>query len=232
MNEGGRDPLGSPDEPSAACAALFGPRLALACQYAQLLATDGVGHGLIGPREVSRLWDRHLANCALVADLLPAAARVVDVGSGAGLPGLPLAIRRPDLRIDLVEPMLRRTTFLARAVDELGLSGAVRVVRGRAEEPAVGRLVGRADWVTARAVAPLDRLVRWCLPLVSSTGTLLALKGSSAEEELAEHSGALQELGAASARVVQLEGAGLSPTWVIAVERSATSARRTTKGRR
>jgi 16S rRNA (guanine527-N7)-methyltransferase len=155
-------------------------RFSLAERYAELLATDGVVRGLIGPREASRLWDRHLVNCALLADLLPADATVCDIGSGAGLPGVVLAIARPDLSVTLVEPLLRRTTFLEEVVTELSL-GSVEVVRGRAEALHGQR---RFDVVTARAVAPLSRLLGWTMPLVAPTGALVAMKGSSVAAEI------------------------------------------------
>jgi 16S rRNA (guanine527-N7)-methyltransferase len=183
-------------------AELFGARLELAERYAELLATDGLQHGLLGPRERDRLWDRHLVNCALVAELLPRDARVVDVGSGAGLPGLVLALCRPDLQVDLVESMQRRVDFLERCVTALGLVDAVRVVRGRIEDTVVATSVGDAQWVTARAVAPLDRLAGWCLPLLAQGGTLLALKGARAADEAAEHASAIRRLGGIVADVV------------------------------
>lgn len=160
---------------------MFSDALPTAEAFAALLATDGIVRGLIGPREVPRLWDRHLLNCAVVTDAVPEGSSVCDIGSGAGLPGLVMAIRRPDLELTLVEPLLRRTTFLTEAVAALGLAN-VTVVRGRAEE-----LHGKNtfDVVTSRAVAPLDRLSRWSLPLVRSGGEFLAMKGSSAEDELA-----------------------------------------------
>jgi 16S rRNA (guanine527-N7)-methyltransferase len=197
---------------------VFGERLDLTQRFAELLATDALIRGLIGPREVPRLWSRHLLNCAVVADLLPTGVRVVDVGSGAGLPGIVLAISRPDLRIDLVEPLQRRVSFLEEAVRELDLGAVVRVVRGRAEDPEVVAQVGNADWVTARAVAPLDRLVGWCLPLLQPGGRLLALKGSSAAAELNEHHSVLHGLGGRDMEVVQC-GAGVlaQPTAVVVV---------------
>ena len=151
--------------------------------YADLLAGAGVERGLIGPREVPRLWERHLLNCAVVVDpesgLVPEGSAVIDVGSGAGLPGLVWAIARPDLDIVLLEPLLRRATYLEEAVSILGLE-RVRVVRGRAEESKL-----TAGIVTARAVAPLDRLLGWVARLVAPGGEVLALKGSSAAEEIA-----------------------------------------------
>lgn len=172
----------SRETPSAPAVAqrVFSDALPVAVAYADLLATEGIVRGLIGPREVPRLWDRHLLNCAVVTDAVEQGATVCDIGSGAGLPGLVMAIRRPDLQVTLVEPLLRRTTFLDEAVAALGL-GNVVVRRGRAEE-----LHGSAlfDVVTSRAVAPLDRLSRWSLPLVRSGGSFLAMKGSSAESEI------------------------------------------------
>jgi 16S rRNA (guanine527-N7)-methyltransferase len=206
--------------PPPAAARLFGDRLPLAQLYADRLAGDGVLRGLIGPREVDRLWERHLLNCAVLTDLVPSAARVVDVGSGAGLPGLAMAIRRPDLRIDLVEPMQRRVEFLAELVAALDLSDSVRVLRGRADDEAVRTSAGGADWVAARAVAPLDRLVRWCLPLLSGSGRLLALKGSGVHDEVEQHRGTLRRLGARVA-VEELGGGVLQQTtWVAVVTRS------------
>jgi 16S rRNA (guanine527-N7)-methyltransferase len=168
-----------PTPPQAA--GVFASRLPLAERYAGWLADAGVVRGLIGPREVPRLWDRHLLNCAVLADGVPDGASVADIGSGAGLPGLVLAIRRPDLQVTLVEPLLRRTTFLEEVVADLGLDH-VEVVRGRAEQ-----LHGKRtfDVVTSRAVAPLERLLGWSLPLCASGGQVLAIKGSSAAEEVA-----------------------------------------------
>jgi 16S rRNA (guanine527-N7)-methyltransferase len=193
-----------PEALTDAARTVFGDRLALAGRYAELLGTDGVVRGLIGPRETDRLWDRHLLNCAVLAELIPNAAYVVDVGSGAGLPGVVLAIARPDLTVALVEPLARRTAFLTEAIEELGLTGRVEVLRGRAEEFASGPhapLTASADVVTARAVAPIDRLAAWCLPLARVGGRLLALKGSSAAEEVAEHRTAVERLGGGTPEV-------------------------------
>ena len=152
-------------------------------EYAQILATDGVERGLIGPREAPRLWERHIMNCVVVADrdagLVPADASVIDVGSGAGLPGIVWAIVRPDLRMTLLEPLLRRATFLEEVCQRLQL-GHVTVVRGRAEQ-AEGLT---ADIVTARAVAPLERLLGWVFPLVATGGQVVALKGQGAAVEI------------------------------------------------
>lgn len=198
-------------------ARVFGERLGLAGEYARLLATDGVVRGLIGPREAPRIWERHLVNCAVIAEMIPMGASVVDVGSGAGLPGIVLAVARPDLTITLVEPLARRTAFLSEAVTALGLDATVTVVRGRAEDVVDGPPAG-ADVVTARAVAPLDRLAGWCLPLARTGGRLLALKGSSAADEIAEHRAAIASLGGGDP-VLRLCGAGLiePPTTVVEI---------------
>ena len=184
--------------------AVFGPRLPLVEAYADLLSTVGVTRGLLGPREADRLWDRHLLNSAAAAGAFPSTGLVADIGSGAGLPGIPLAILRPGLTVRLVEPLLRRATFLTEVVGELGLSN-VEVVRSRAED-----LHGSwtAPTVTARAVAPLDRLAGWCLPLVAPGGSLLALKGDRADDELATALPALRRLGAAD-WTVEVHGVGL-----------------------
>ena len=180
---------------------VFGERLPKAVRYAELLADAGVQRGLIGPREVPRLWERHLLNCAVLADVVPPNVSVCDVGSGAGLPGIPLALTRPDLRITLLEPLLRRTIFLNEAIAELELEN-VTVVRGRAEEVA-GKLPP-VDVVTARAVAPLDRLAGWGLPLLRPNGgRMLALKGDTAEEEMKSARDALRKLGAVEWSVEQ-----------------------------
>lgn len=161
-------------------AEVFGTRTPLARQYARLLRTDGVERGLLGPREGARVWERHLLNSAVLAELIPRDSHVVDLGSGAGLPGLPLALARPDLRVTLVEPMLRRSTFLDECVASLDLPG-VEVRRARAEE-LVGRLT--ADVVVARAVARLATLLPWSMPLVRPGGAVLALKGAAVAAEL------------------------------------------------
>jgi len=159
---------------------VFSDALPTAEAFARLLATEGLVRGLIGPREVPRLWERHLLNCALVTDVVPPGSQVCDIGSGAGLPGLVMAIRRPDLAVTLVEPLLRRTTFLSEVVDTLELAN-VEVVRARAEALHRKRTF---DVVTARAVAPMVRLSAWSLPLVRTGGAFLAMKGSSVQAEL------------------------------------------------
>ncbi|WP_240742354.1 16S rRNA (guanine(527)-N(7))-methyltransferase RsmG [Micromonospora zingiberis] len=209
-----------PPDLAEAARRLFGDRLDLAAAYAELLATDGVVRGLIGPREAPRIWDRHLLNCAVVGELIPSGASLIDVGSGAGLPGLVLAIARPDLQVTLLEPLARRTAFLDEAVDALGLHDSVRVLRGRAEEAAAGPEPVQGDVVTARAVAPLDRLAAWCLPLTVAGGRLVALKGASAADEVVEHAPAVHRLGGAEP-VLHRCGEGIvdPPTVVVEIVR-------------
>jgi len=201
----------------AEAGSVFGPAVDAAAEYARLLATEGTVRGMIGPREVPRLWERHLLNSAAIASLVPVGARVVDVGSGAGLPGIPLALVRPDLTVTLLEPLARRVAFLTECVRRLGLE-RVTVVRGRAEEGPIRRQLGGADVVTARAVAPLDKLAGWCLPLLRPGGLLLAMKGSTAAAELAA-TGPLP--GAADALLTQ---AGDPPATVIVVTRGTVRA--------
>jgi 16S rRNA (guanine527-N7)-methyltransferase len=180
-----------------------------------LLATDGVTRGLIGPRETERLWDRHLLNCAVVAELLPERGVLVDIGSGAGLPGVVLAMLRPSLDVILLEPLLRRSVFLEECVATLRLSNAT-VVRARAEDKAAAHI--KADIATARAVAPLDRLVGWAARLLRPGGELLAIKGQSAEEEIEAARGVLSRLGVRSAEVLQAgQGRVISATTVVRV---------------
>ncbi|MGW3951802.1 16S rRNA (guanine(527)-N(7))-methyltransferase RsmG [Streptomyces sp. NPDC004752] len=181
--------------------AVFGDRFADAVRYAELLAEAGVQRGLIGPREVPRLWERHLLNCAVLSEVVPEGVTVCDVGSGAGLPGIPLALVREDLKITLLEPLLRRTNFLTEVVELLGLDH-VTVVRGRAEE-VMGKLPP-VHVVTARAVAPLDRLAAWGIPLLRPYGEMLALKGDTAEEELKAAGAALSKLGAVSTSILRV----------------------------
>lgn len=176
-------------------------------RYAASLATDGVVRGLIGPREAPRLWERHLLNCAVLGEALPTDATVCDIGSGAGLPGLVLAIARPDLRITLVEPLLRRTTYLSEVVDELSLDN-VEVIRGRADALHGTR---RFDVVTSRAVAPLSRLLGWSMPLVAPDGALVAMKGSGISDEIEEARSTLAKLGCAEPEVLDLGAGIISP---------------------
>jgi 16S rRNA (guanine527-N7)-methyltransferase len=181
----------------AAAAVVFGDRLSLAERFAAVLADTGVSHGLIGPREVPRLWDRHVLNCAVAHQAFPEGAAIIDVGSGAGLPGLALAVARPDLHLHLIEPMLRRTTWLSTTVATLGLDNCT-VHRGRAEE---FHGVLRAPYATARAVARIDKLARWTFPLLEEGGVLVALKGEQAAQELVEERSTLVGLGMVEAAI-------------------------------
>jgi len=205
---------------------IFGDRFELADAYYRSLSTDGVERGLIGPREVSRLWERHILNCAVLGELIQEDEAVVDVGSGAGLPGIPLAIARPDLRITLVEPLLRRTVYLAEFIETHGIEN-VLVVRGRAEQPSVLQEAGGADVVTSRAVAPLAKLAKWSLPLIHEGGRMLALKGTSAHEEIERDHDELARLGAGNLEVLECGGELLEvPTLVVKAERMSRPARR------
>jgi 16S rRNA (guanine527-N7)-methyltransferase len=212
-------------------AAVFGDRFNLAARYAEMLAGPGIDRGVIGPHEADRLWDRHLVNSAVIGELVPAGYRVLDVGSGAGLPGIPLAIARPDLMVVLLEAMVRRVAWLQEVIAELGL--AVSVHRGRAQDPAVRDQLGDYDVVTARAVAPLGRLAGWALPLVAPGGRLLAVKGASAEQEVARDIDAVRAAGGAAVEIVQC-GATIvhPPPTVIVVTRLAQRVARPAKARR
>lgn len=192
-----------PETPEAA-AGVFGSSVDRAAAYVRMLAGDGVVRGLIGPREVPRLWDRHVLNSAALAEAVPEGVRVVDVGSGAGLPGIPLGLARPDLTLTLVEPMARRVEFLTDVVG--ALEAPWRVVRGRAEERAVVRAVGPVDVVTARAVAPLPRLVGWCRGLLRPGAQLIALVGARAAAEVPA---LVPELEAAGMRAVHTRAVGV-----------------------
>jgi 16S rRNA (guanine527-N7)-methyltransferase len=207
---------------------VFGERLPLAEAYVALLADTGIAHGLIGPREGPRLWDRHVLNSAVVAPVFTADAEVADLGSGAGLPGIPLAIARPDLRLTLVEPLLRRTVWLETAVAELGLDN-VEVHRGRAESLWGQR---RFRQVTARAVARTGELARIGLPLLEAGGSLEALKGENAADELAEDVAQLRSLGATRWGVSRFGAGVVDPETIVVsvgvdrpVEARSTSAR-------
>lgn len=173
--------------PPVAAGEVFGPELDRARAYAGALATAGIERGLLGPRERDRLWARHLLNSAALAAELPAGVTAIDVGSGAGLPGIPLALARPDIRMTLVEPLERRVAFLREVADVLELP--VHVLRARAEELPHET----ADVVVVRAVAPLQRLVPLLLPLVRPGGRVLALKGRQAADEIAQARGELSQ---------------------------------------
>lgn len=210
-----QDPPVPDEQERRAAERLLGERLPLAERYVAHLASSGIVRGLIGPREVPRLWSRHVLNCAVVEELIATGARVADVGSGAGLPGLCLALARPDLQITLIEPLERRVQWLDEVVADLGLTN-VRVLRARAEQ--ARDEVGEVDVVTARAVSALVGLVDITLPLLRGTGELLALKGRSAADEVRKAQKKLDRLGARSTEIVPA-GADLleEPTTVVRV---------------
>ena len=204
----------APPAPDVA-ATVFGDRLDAAVEYAAILSGAGIERGLIGPGEVARLWDRHILNSAAVGELVVSGERIADVGSGAGLPGIPLALVRPDVSVILVEPLLRRADFLAEAVELLRLP--VTVIRGRAEERSVRDAAGEIDVVTSRAVASLDKLTRWCLPLLRPGGRMLAMKGERASAEIEEHRRAMSSLGAADVKVMECGVNYLAPPAIVVV---------------
>lgn len=198
---------------------------ALLATYADLLAGPGVERGLLGPREVPRLWDRHLLNCAVVTPLVAPGAHVIDVGSGAGLPGIVWAIVRPDITLTCLESLQRRATYLEEVVATLGLNSRVSIVRARAEDVVRGKAdTGslRGDVVTARAVAPLDKLASWTVPLVQPGGELLALKGQSAAEEVESARRLLERLGIEEIEIIAC-GAGVvdPPTTVVRARKAS-----------
>jgi 16S rRNA (guanine527-N7)-methyltransferase len=214
---------GSWAAPPDAATAIFGPRMGIARRYAQLLAGAGVERGLIGPREVDRLWDRHLLNSAVVGELLDPGERVIDIGSGAGLPGVPLALARPDLEVVLLEPLLRRSEFLTEAVAELGL--AVEVVRGRAEDPWVRDQFGGRDVAVSRAVAALDKLTKWSMPLLRPGGRMVAIKGERAPEEVKAYRRVMAASGAVDVRVVTCGANYLRPPATVVLARRGKQSR-------
>lgn len=201
--------------PPPTATALFGEAVDAARQYAEILAGAGVERGLLGPREVDRLWDRHILNCAVVGELLVAGERVADIGSGAGLPGIALALARPDVQVVLIEPLLRRSDFLREAIDELGLG--CTVVRGRAEDGTVREEVGETDVVVSRAVAPLDKLTKWSSPLLRPGGRMLAIKGERADDEVREHRRAMAALGVSDVKVERCGAQYVDPAATVVV---------------
>lgn len=197
-----------------AAAQVFGERLDLARDFVRHLASSGIERGLLGPREAPRLWDRHVLNCAVLSELIRADSSVVDVGSGAGLPGLAVAIARPDLEVHLVEPLARRVAWLNEVVEDLRLT-TVTVHRARAEE-VVGTIFG--DYVTARAVAALSTLAGWTIPLTRPGGEVLAIKGRSAAEELVKARKVIRTLGGGPAEIVTAGSGTLAePTSVVRI---------------
>ena len=202
-----------------AAAEIFGDNLEKAIAYHESLATDGSVRGFIGPREVPRLWDRHILNCGVIGEAMDEGISVADIGSGAGLPGIPLAIARPDLNITLIEPLLKRSVYLNEVKEALNLDN-VTVIRGRAEEKAVRKQVGLVDIVTSRAVAPLGKLATWSLPLVKIGGRMVAMKGSSVEEEIERDAKEIRKAGGTDIKVYTVGEALLSePTTLISIRR-------------
>lgn len=213
-------PAEPPPAPTAA-RGVFGSRLPSATRYVEWLATEGIVRGLLGPREVPRLWERHVLNCAAVAEAIPRGATVADLGSGAGLPGVVLALTRPDLSVTLIEPLLRRSDFLGEVVADLGLENC-EVVRARGEELAGSRTF---EVVTSRAVAALPRLAQWSLPLVAPGGVMLAMKGSRVAEELTAAEPVVTRWGGGPPEVIRV-GTGVvdPPPVLVRVVRSGTGA--------
>lgn len=196
----------TPVPPPPEAVAAFGSHLDTARRYAAYLTGTGVERGLLGPREGTRIWERHLLNCVAITDLVPVGSYVCDVGSGAGLPGVPLAIARPDLRVTLLDSLLRRVAFLREVVDLLGLADRVRVVRVRAEDHG-----DRYDVITSRAVAGLQLLAGWCAPLCRSGGLLAAIRGDGAPAELDTARAALLRQGWSDPSVVVCGPGASSP---------------------
>lgn len=204
---------------------VFADRAELAVEYSRLLATAGIERGLIGPREAPRIWERHVVNSAALASIPSEGATVIDVGSGAGLPGIPLALARPDCDVVLLEPLLRRVVFLDMVIDQLELGDRVRVVRGRAEERRAWRASDGAavpetfDVVTCRAVAALDKLLDWCLPLLATDGELVALKGERGEQELRSVQKRLERMGWSGDVVNVRAWAGAESTFAVRIRK-------------
>ncbi|MEN9714268.1 MAG: hypothetical protein RLZZ164_932 [Actinomycetota bacterium] len=188
----------APEVEPAAAQAIFGANTDSARAYFQALVRDSDLLGLLGPREMPKLWSRHILNSAVVAELVPAGSSVADVGSGAGLPGIPMALAQPAAHFTLIEPMERRSDWLKQMVAELGLSN-VEIIRARAED--VGQVF---DQVTARAVAALPKLLKMTVPLTRNGGEVIALKGSKAAEEIDESKKLAKKLGIADFEIVQV----------------------------
>jgi 16S rRNA (guanine527-N7)-methyltransferase len=214
--------------PPPAALGVFGTALPLARRYADMLAGDGTVRGLIGPREAGRLWERHLLNCAVVADLVPRPSALLDIGSGAGLPGVVLAMLLPDVQVTLLEPMARRMAFLDEVVTGLGLPN-VTLLRGRAEDV---RGQVSADVVTARAVAPLDRLAGLAMPLVRPGGMILALKGERAAAEADAARPVLRRLGVSEVTVLQVGVGSIEPPTTVVRLTAGAGRGRDAHGRR
>ncbi|AKU14988.1 16S rRNA (guanine(527)-N(7))-methyltransferase RsmG [Luteipulveratus mongoliensis] len=217
-----RGPDQAPPPAPSGASAIFGSQLELAEAYVAHLASTGVSHGLIGPREVPRLWDRHILNCAVIHPAFDEDSSVADVGAGAGLPGMVLALTRPDLRVTLVEPLERRTRWLEHVARDIGLSNVV-VRRGKAEQLWDDLSV---DAVTSRAVARLGELARLSLPLLRPQGRMVALKGERAQVEVTEDADILRRLRVAETAIATYgEGLVDPPTTVVALRVDGTSPR-------
>ena len=188
-----------------------------------MLFRSGIERGLLGPREAEKVWDRHIINCAVVAEpdleVIGTGARIADIGSGAGLPGLVWALTRPDVYVVLIESLLRRVTFLTECIAALELTDRVQVVRARAEEAA--RSPGSFNIVTARAVAPLGNVARWAAPLLLPDGTLVAIKGESAQEEVIRDRQILEESGLTEPVVTQMGQGVVDPPTTVVMARLA-----------
>ena len=197
---------------------LLGNRYDAVAMFAAMLADQGEKRGLVGPRELERLWGRHILNSAAVVPFL-GPGRIVDVGSGAGLPGIVIAAMLPDREVVLVEPMERRVAWLEEAAAEIGLDN-VTVRRARAQE-VTGDL--KADALTARAVASIDKLVKWCLPLLSETGHMALLKGRAAADEIERAKYVLRKAGLSAEILTAPTLAGLEPTTVVRIVRETAN---------
>lgn len=207
-------------EPTPVLPGWLTPYSGVLTTYAELLGTVGVQMGLLGPREVSRIWSRHILNCAVVADpavdLIRSGDRIADVGSGAGLPGLVWAMTRPDVHVTLIEPLLRRADYLTLTLQQLmvadrSIGERVQVQRVRAEDLARDPQWQPVDVVTARAVAPLDRLLGWTTPLLRVGGRLVALKGQSASAEVEQARQQAAAVGMAELHIMTVGGGVVDP---------------------
>ena len=212
--------IGPPDLPP-----WLEPVRASLAEYADILVGPGIERGLLGPREADKVWDRHIINCAVVAEpdleVIGTGARIADIGSGAGLPGLVWALTRPDVSVVLIESLLRRVTFLTECITALEITDRVQVVRARAEE-ASGH-PGSFDIVTARAVAPLGNVARWAAPLLLPDGALVAIKGESAQEEVTRDGQILEELGLTQPVVAQMGQGVVDPPTTVVMASLATA---------
>lgn len=205
-------------QPPEVAIQIFGANMEKASNYHDLLATDGATRGFIGPKEVPILWQRHILNCAVISEAIGEYLTVADIGSGAGLPGIPLALARPDLEVYLIEPLLKRSVFLTEVVEKLQLDN-VTVIRGRAEDNQVRKELGLVDIATSRAVAPLGKLAGWSLGLVKQGGAMIAMKGASVAEELARDKAAIKKAGGGHAEIFNVGKQLSEPATVIKIHK-------------